>query len=79
MRELTLSKLNEIFRTVLELPADVDVTSVRQETASGWDSLAHVLLVGAIESEFGLQIDVGDSLDLMSYDAIALYLEERGL
>jgi acyl carrier protein len=79
VRETSAARLDEIFRTVLELPAGADVRTTRQDAAAAWDSLAHVLLVGAIESEFGLQIDAADSLELTSYDAISRFLEERGL
>lgn len=72
-------RLDEIFKAVLDLPGTSDVTRLRQINAPGWDSLAHVSLVAAIESEFGLQIDAADSLELTSYEAVRLYLEERGL
>jgi acyl carrier protein len=79
VREQTVSKLNEVVRAVLELPAGADVTAARQAVTPGWDSLAHAVLIGAIESEFGLQIDASDSLDLTSYEAIAHFLEAQGL
>jgi acyl carrier protein len=75
----TKPKLDEIFRAVLDVPADAEVRDVRQENTARWDSLAHVVLVSAIECEFDLQVDANDSLDLTSYDAIARYLEEQGL
>ena len=77
--ETTAARLDDIFRAVLELPAGADVRATRQDAAAAWDSLAHVLLVGAVESEFGLQVDAADSLELTSYEAIARFLEGRGL
>jgi len=71
-------KLTEVFRAVLSLGPDSDVTGVRQLSTPGWDSLAHVSLVAAIESEFGISIDIADSLELTSYPAVKLYLEEQG-
>lgn len=71
-------KLAEIFRAVFDLPAEADPSGVRQLGEPAWDSLAHVSLVAAVESEFGVAIDVADSLELTSYQAVALYLEERG-
>jgi acyl carrier protein len=46
---------------------------------SSWDSLAHVALVTAIESEFRVSLDAADQLQMTSYTATALLLEERGL
>lgn len=73
------AKLNEIVRAVLQLPADTDISRARQLSVESWDSLAHVSLMLAIESEFGVSIDIGDQIALTSVPAIRLYLEERGV
>ena len=70
-------KLAEVFRAVLSLGTDSDVTAARQLNTPSWDSLAHVSLVAAVESEFGISIEIADSLALTSYRAVKLYLEER--
>ncbi|MBA3557890.1 MAG: acyl carrier protein [Gemmatimonadaceae bacterium] len=44
-----------------------------------WDSLAHVSLVAAIESEFGITLDAADELRMTSFQATQLLLEEKGL
>jgi acyl carrier protein len=71
-------KLAEVFRAVLSLGPDSDVSGVRQLSTPGWDSLAHVSLVAAIESEFGVSIDIADSMALTSFRAATLYLKEQG-
>ena len=71
------SKLQEVVRVALDLPSDADVTRARQLGVPTWDSLAHVSLMLAIESEFGITVDVADQLRLTSYPAIRLYLEEQ--
>jgi acyl carrier protein len=73
------AKLNEIVRAVLQLPADADISRARQLSLESWDSLAHVSLMLAIESEFGLSIDISDQIALTSVPAIRLYLEELGV
>jgi acyl carrier protein len=70
-------RLEEIFRAVFELPTDANVTQLRQLSTPKWDSLAHVSLVTAIESEFGLSIDAADQLRMTSYAATMVLLEER--
>jgi len=69
--------LAEVFRAVLNLDSDTDVTALRQLTTPGWDSLAHVSLVAAVESEFSIAIDIEDSVELTSFQAVKLFLEER--
>ncbi|MCC6432171.1 MAG: acyl carrier protein [Gemmatimonadaceae bacterium] len=70
--------LEEIFRAIFELPAQADVTGLTQKQHAAWDSLAHVTLIGAIESEFDLSIDVADSMEITSFDAARRYLESQG-
>lgn len=71
------AQLQEIFRGVFNLPAD-KVAGARQDNTPDWDSMAHVTLVAALEGEFGLAIDAGDSLELTSYEAARRYLVEQG-
>jgi len=73
------AKLSEIVRSVLQLPDGSDVSRARQLGVESWDSLAHVSLMLAIESEFDVTVDIADQLTLTSYPAIRLYLEERGV
>jgi acyl carrier protein len=79
MNGSNVEKLQDIFRAVFSLPATCDVTQVRQSSEDRWDSLAHVSLVAAIESEFDIVLDAGDTLRMTSYDATRLLLEEIGL
>lgn len=70
-------KLQELFRAVFEMAPDVDVRRVQRTDYPGWDSLAHVMLMGALESEFGITVDLADAIELTSYDAVAGYVEEK--
>lgn len=73
------SKLAEIFRIVLDLDVTCDVLSLRRIAEPRWDSLAHVSIVAAIESEFGLHLEIGDMERMSSFVATRLLLEEMGL
>jgi acyl carrier protein len=75
----TDERLRSIFRGVFNLPGDADVSRCRQVAMPEWDSLAHVSLVAAIESEFGVSVDTADSIGLTSYESARLYLEELGV
>jgi acyl carrier protein len=70
-------RLEAIFRAVFELPDTRDVRTVRQVAEPKWDSLAHATLVSAIESEFGINVDLADALEMTSFDAARLIVEER--
>ena len=77
--ESTEQRLQAIFRGVLNLSPSADVAVCAQSNTETWDSMAHVSLVAAIEGEFGLTIDAGDSLTLTSYDAARRYLADVGV
>ena len=72
-----LAKLEEVFRIVLDLPEAGDVANVRRVTTRRWDSLAHVSLIAAIESEFGLRLDTAGSERMTSFQAAKLLIDER--
>jgi acyl carrier protein len=72
-------KLAEIFKIVLDLDVDCDVLSIRRLTEPRWDSLAHVSIVAAVESEFGLHLEIADMDRMTSFAATRLLLEEKGL
>lgn len=76
--ESTDQRLQAIFRGVFDLPAGADPAACAQGATATWDSMAHVSLVAAIEGEFDISIDAGDSLTLTSYDAARRYLAGLG-
>ena len=75
----TLEKLKAIVRAVLELPDSADVENSRQVATRRWDSLAQVMMIAAIESEFDIIIDPADYNRLSSFKSILLLLDEKGL
>ena len=72
-------RLQSIFHAVFELSPGTSVTELQQTNMPTWDSMRHVLLVAAIENEFGLHLDVADQLRMTGYPEISLLLTERGL
>ena len=71
------SRLVRCFRAVFRT---LDESSARQATRSrmeeDWDSLASVVLLQAIEQEFGVTIDLFDLDELDSFAALKRYLTE---
>lgn len=53
-------RLTEIFRNVFE-DSNLDVTAdTSADDVEGWDSVAHISLIFAIEEEFGFQFTSGE-------------------
>ena len=70
------ARLADVFRAVFELPDDADPASFRQVNAQAWDSLGHVSLVTALESEFEIEISAADSIEITSFEAACLVVKE---
>ena len=67
-------RLQAVFRSVFDLPENSDVTVCDRYNTAGWDSMGHVNLMVAIEEEFGIPIDAGDSMNIDSYRSALQYL-----
>lgn len=76
MSDEVLERLATVFRVVFTLAPGMDPMETRQITTPKWDSLGHVSLVTALESEFEVEISAADSLEITSFEAAALILEE---
>jgi acyl carrier protein len=76
MSQVDEAKLQAVFCAVLNLPDGAQAERARQLELPAWDSLAHVSLIAAVESEFGIVIELTDQLELVSYEAMLAYLTE---
>lgn len=52
-------------------------TAANIESLSGWDSLAAVTLVAVLQQEFGLQINLMDFPESVSFMAVEDYIREH--
>lgn len=77
MNNAEKTKLSQIFRYVLGLSGDTDVSEIAQIREVRWDSLATVTLIAALESEFQLRLDSHDIERLTSYESTLLLLMEK--
>lgn len=68
--------LQEVLATVLEVPAESIGPATDMDTVPSWDSLRHLTLVLALESEFGVQIPDEEAGSITSYPLIKLVLSE---
>jgi acyl carrier protein len=59
-----LANLQPIFRDVLDDPKLVITRESSAQNVYGWDSLAHINLVTAVESEFRIHFALGELQDL---------------
>lgn len=70
-REEVFERLNAVFRDVFD---DEDITVNDQTTANDiedWDSLEHINLMAAVESEFGIKFSMGQVVTMKNVGEMA--------
>jgi acyl carrier protein len=72
-------KLRQVFIDALALSPDVDVESLSYRGIDEWDSVAHMMLVGEIESTFDVMLDTQDVIDMSSYSLAREILKKHGV
>jgi len=68
-------RLETIFRQSFEIEQFTEDLSI--DNVPGWDSMAHVGLIIALQKEFAISIPPGDAIELTSVKNIIQYLENR--
>ena len=66
----------ECFSAVFPALNDLEIIEATQASMVGWDSLATVTLVTAVEDEFGIEIPPEDVEILVSFDTFQNYLAQ---
>jgi acyl carrier protein len=68
-----------VFTEILELDADVDWSGVRYQVTPGWDSVAHMAIVGELEDRFSIMLETDDVIDMSSFERAIAILEKHGI
>ena len=74
-----IDDFKKLFRIVFDCDENEDLTRIRRLTDQRWDSLRHVTLIAAIESEMNISLSAKDSESMTSFGAVVLLLDEKGL
>jgi len=73
-----IERLNDVFRDVF----GDDSISVTADTTSAdiddWDSIEHINLIGAVESEFGMRFKMREVSGMKNVGEMITIIEERG-
>lgn len=73
------ARLQKVFSSALGLTPDVDVTTLAYAQHPAWDSVAHMQLIGALESEFDIMLDTDDVIGLSSFDEARRIAQKYGV
>ena len=72
MREKIIALMEEIF----QVPAGTVTEVTKAEDLEEWDSLAHVMLIDALDSELGISIPLDEAVEISS---VAEIFEKAGV
>jgi acyl carrier protein len=72
-------RLCRTISAVLGVPADSLSDDASPDTVAEWDSMGHLNLVMALESEFGVSLSAEDALGMRNVAAIRRLLRGRGV
>ncbi len=75
---MTEEEFKKLFGEFMEIPADVDWAAVRYQEVEGWDSIAHMALIGEMEDRFGVMLETDDVIDMSSYEKAKEILSKYG-
>jgi acyl carrier protein len=74
-----ISGLKSAFTEAIGVPADCDFETLAYGKTEGWDSVAHMALVAAIESKFDIMLDTDDVIALSSFPVTKRILTKYGV
>jgi acyl carrier protein len=73
----TQSRLRRCFSAVFPSLSSEEILKADAANLEAWDSVASVTLFATIEEEFGIEMDVQDAAELLSFARIVDYLQRR--
>jgi|HubBroStandDraft_6_1064221.scaffolds.fasta_scaffold2081177_1 acyl carrier protein len=71
----TQARLARCFSAVFPSLSSEDVLKATTTNVKGWDSVASVTLFAMIEEEYGVEMDLQDLAEMVSFQRILAYLQ----
>lgn len=74
-----LDRLQNVFRAAFNLPENTNWNALGFGDTQGWDSVAHMALIAALEEEFNIMIDTEDVIAMSSFEKAREILAKHGV
>jgi acyl carrier protein len=72
-------KLEELFATILREPVSVLSNEASPATVRSWDSLRHIELVMAAETQYGVQFETSEVVTIRTLGCMRELLQQKGI
>jgi len=79
MKQAIDDRIYRIVSDVFGAPTDTIDDDSSPDSISTWDSISHIHLILALESEFGVELSPEDSMEMLSVRLIRMILEDCGI
>lgn len=56
--------IKELFGTLLNVPAGEITAETSPENLEAWDSMQHLILISSFEEEFGIEVEIEETVDM---------------
>lgn len=63
-------KIIALIESILNLDAGTITENTKIEEVDGWDSLAHILIIGELESNLGISIPLDEAIEITSIEEL---------
>jgi acyl carrier protein len=73
----TLNDVRQLAADVLKRPIDEVPVAATRESVPGWDSMAHLNLVLAVEQHFDIQFLPDEMLQMLTIELVAMLVDEK--
>lgn len=73
-----IQRLNEVFRDVFGDDSISVTPSTTSDDIEDWDSIEHINLIGAVESEFGMRFKMREVSGMKNVGEMIDIIQERG-
>jgi len=75
----SLDRLRALFRESFDLAPESEVDSLAYRAVPAWDSVGHMRLIAALETEFDVMLETDDVIDLSSFAKAVEILGKYGI
>lgn len=67
------AKVIGLIESILKVPAGTVTVQTRAQDLEQWDSLAHVMIIGALEEQLGIEIPLEEAVEIEDVAGILKY------
>jgi len=72
-------KLKMVMADVFEISPDKIDGSTTMDSVEEWDSLKHIELLTMVEEKFGIELEMEEMIEMLTFDDIKRILSSKGI